>query len=101
MARPDATDYDGGGGCDGACRCLVPAEVSPDVDPAPTTRTHDPELDSPRGRGPVVLDPIFAENQRLVANPFLALAASLPWLAAFRHAMIVRNLPLAVVLVAA
>src|SRR3954451_19388244 len=75
-------------------RSPVPAEVTPDVEPAPGTRAHDPDLDPPPGHRPPAPGPYFAENQRLVANPFLALAALLPWLHALRLALHHKNLPL-------
>src|SRR5215217_5054790 len=68
--------------------------------PVPGPRRHDPELDASTARPPVRLDPDFSRHQRLVANPFLALAALVPWFAAVRLALLDRNLPLVLLLLA-
>jgi hypothetical protein len=59
-------------------------------DPGP--RVTDPELDAPRHRAPVRLDPDFRKYQRLVANPFLALTIFIFWCMGFRWAFFEKNL---------
>jgi hypothetical protein len=61
---------------------------------------HDPELDPPPVRRPVRLGSDFRRFQRLVANPFLALAALVGWVIGLRRAYEARNLPVLLVLVA-
>jgi len=54
-------------------------------------RQPDPDLDWPLGSSPIRLDPYFEQYQRLVSNPFLALAALVPWFAAMRYAFQIKN----------
>lgn len=72
------------------------------MDPARGPRPHDPDLDrppsAPSARGEPSLE---QEYQRLVANPFLALAAFFLWLDAARRALLARNLVFVLLLLAA
>lgn len=61
---------------------------------------HDPELDPPPVRRPERLAPDFKRFQRLIANPFLALAALVGWFFGLRQALDARSLPAVLALAA-
>jgi hypothetical protein len=58
--------------------------------------THDPELDAPRGRPPVLPIPAHApeDYRRLVVNPFLALLGLVLWLLTLRQVLREKRLAL-------
>ncbi|SIO60993.1 hypothetical protein SAMN05444166_6600 [Singulisphaera sp. GP187] len=70
------------------------------MEPARGPHQHDPDLDRPPARAPIVLEPYFEEYQRLVSNPFLALAALIPWFAATRLAFLAKHVPSILILLA-
>jgi hypothetical protein len=55
-------------------------------------RAYDPEFDVTRHGRQYFVNPYFHEHQRLVANPFLALASLIPWMLLFRHVFVARHL---------
>jgi hypothetical protein len=61
------------------------------VEPVPSTRDHDPDLDPPRRPRVQLRDPLPEEYQRLVANPFLALLGLIVWFWAIVRAYQLRN----------
>jgi hypothetical protein len=61
-------------------------------EPAAEPRSFDPEFHALAPRTPDYLDRSFEAYQRLVANPFLALFALIPWGIAFRWAFLARSL---------
>lgn len=68
------------------------------MEPGPGLRQHDPDFDRSPARSPILLDPYFHEHQRLISNPFLALAALIPWFTATRLAFLARHGPMILVL---
>ena len=77
---------------------MSPARARPRVESVPTQRQYDPDLDAPRARSPIRLDPYFRDYQRLVTNPFLAVLFTIPWGLAFRRMVLDKNLPVTLVM---
>lgn len=70
------------------------------MEPAGGLPQHDLDFDRLPVRSPILLDPYFQEYQRLVSNPFLALAALIPWYVAIRRAFLAKHVPMILLLFA-
>ncbi|WP_406695749.1 hypothetical protein V5E97_32585 [Singulisphaera sp. Ch08] len=70
------------------------------MEPLSGRHQHDPDLDRPPARVSILLEPYFEEYQRLISNPFLALAALIPWFVATRMAFLAKHVPSILILLA-